>query len=265
MINQQFLQILVGRLLIDLLGMRDRLAHPLGERPMRVVAHAGARVRSVRTCVAGMALVLHHCAGRERAAAGRAARRRFAFVFQPGRMLRFFFIALLCSATQCGGFGPHRHIAEARQHALFDQQHVQFFGQIGVGAHHLAIEDAIEQQPRFLRQLQGFAGMANRATQGLRAKRHAFAVERRRCGEHAKSLAQKVQHQIGARFLARRDLMQDGAFVHHPLIDQGQVLKRQAGPAGRSDRCRRWGIGHAQAGQAAFEQLHEARHEVMAV
>ena len=64
--------------------------------------------------------------------------------------------------------------------------------------HHPAIEDAVQQQSRFQRQLQRLRRLAHDPAQRLRPERDAFGIERGRAGDHAEALAEQVQRQAGA-------------------------------------------------------------------
>ena len=115
-------------------------------------------------------------------------------------------------------------------------------------------------------QLHDLGRMAHRAAQRLGAERNALAVERGRRGQHAETLAEQMQDQVGARFLARCDGVQHRAFVHHRFVDQAEVAEIQR-RTGHRDLARRHRQRDrlAQAGEAAFQQLHEARGQIVAV
>ena len=164
------------------------------------------------------------------------------------------------------GAGADGHIAQAGQHALLGQQRVQLLEQPQALHHHPAVEDPVEQQPRAVIELHDLGRMAHRAAQRLRAKRNALTVERGRRGQHAETLAEQMQDQVGARFLARRDGVQHRALVHHRFVHQTEVAEIQRRP-GHRDLARRNGQRHrlAQAGEVAFQQLHEARGQIVAI
>ena len=63
----------------------------------------------------------------------------------------------------------------------------------------------------------------------LRAERDAFGVERRRAGEHAEALAEQVQREAGARFLAHGDVAQHRFLVHLAVVDQAQAAETDGG------------------------------------
>ena len=164
------------------------------------------------------------------------------------------------------GAGAHRHIGQTGEHAFFDQQRVQFFGQLLALHHDPAVENAIEQQPRAVIQLHAFGGMADRTAQRLRAKGYPFAVQCGRSGEYAEALSQQVQHQVRARLLPRGDRMQYRTLIHHRLVDEAEIAEVHHRD-GRRHRARQRRKQHrlADAGQSGFQHLHEARHQIVAV
>ena len=126
--------------------------------------------------------------------------------------------------------------------------------------HHDAVEGAEQQQAGFEPDLQRIGGFAQDAAQHLRADREALGIEGRRAGEHAEALAEQVQRQARARFVAQRDVAQHRLFVHRVVVDQAQVAERGRLGADGGELLRELGI--ADAGERRFQPDQVTRHEV---
>ena len=100
----------------------------------------------------------------------------------------------------------------------------------GTGRERRSVEcgakESKEQQPKVVTQRRR-TGLERPGANIRRERRR--GVEGRCAGKHAEALAEQVQGQAGARFLAHRDVAQQGFLVQLLVVDQAQVLRLQRG------------------------------------
>ena len=129
--------------------------------------------------------------------------------------------------------------------------------------HHHAIERAEQQQPRLQADLQRVGRLAQDAAQHLRTDRQAFGVEGRLAREHAEALAEQVQRETRARFVAQRDVAQHRLLVHRFVVDQAEVAEGGLLHPGHAQARR--GLRVAHAGERGFQADQVTRDEVGAI